>query len=132
MQTSSPKPRADNVLWIASRFIVFGIGGFLVMLVCWATFLGRVTGGHAFSLSPLLSVPLTVLGAVAMLFGVGEWGRWAYLFVFLSIPLSMCLWFLPMFEHAGKEFGVTVPAVAALITYSLARQYYSRRKLSLR
>jgi hypothetical protein len=63
---------------------------------------------------------------VAMLFGVGEWGRWGYLFVFLSIPVSLLLLFL--FPHAGKDVGVLVPALASIGTYITVRTYYASRK----
>ena len=61
-----------------------------------------------------------------MLFGVGEWGRWGYLVVFLSIPVSLLLLFL--MPHAGKDVGVIVPALASVGTYIAVRTYYARRK----
>lgn len=119
-------------LWVAVRFVLFGVGGFVFMFVSWVALLDRMTGGHDFSLNPLLSVAFTVLGAVAMLYGVGGWGRWGYVLVFLSIPCSMFFGLLPMFKHSGKGFGMVVPAMAAGITYFVVRKYYdSRRKKEL-
>jgi hypothetical protein len=59
---------------------------------------------------------------------VGEWGKWVYLGVFLSIPLSMLLWFLPMYPHE-KLAGVAAPVIVAVVAYLLAKRYYSRRAL---
>jgi hypothetical protein len=64
-------------------------------------------------MSPFLLIPLSLIGAAMMLFGVGEWGRWWYLLVFLSIPLSLSLLFL--IPTAANNIGVIlVPALAAL------------------
>jgi len=85
-------------------------------------------------MSPFLLVPLSLVGAVMMLYGVGEWGRWGYLLVFLSIPVSLSLLFLVPtggFFAAfllGKEVGVIVPTVAAVGSYAIVRRYYARGK----
>jgi hypothetical protein len=39
------------------------------------------------TMSPFVSLPIAFAGAVMMLVGVGEWKRWAYLWVFLSMPI---------------------------------------------
>jgi|HubBroStandDraft_4_1064222.scaffolds.fasta_scaffold91136_3 hypothetical protein len=114
--------------WIALRFIVFGVLGFIVMLSSFVALVDRLTSiqherGY---LIPLGLIAVCGLGGVMMLFGVGEWGRWGYLFVFLSIPVSLLLLFL--FPHAGKDVGVLVPALASIGTYITVRAYYARRK----
>ena len=70
-------------VWIALRFIVFGVGGFWLLMFCWIARLEPAT--HL--MNPFLALPLGLIGALMMLFGAGEWGRWAYLWVFLSTPL---------------------------------------------
>ena len=77
-------------------------------------------------LSSLGVLVIFVLGAVMMLYGVGEWGRWGYLLVFLSIPISILL--VCLFTNAGKGVGVLVPALASVGTYITVRAYYARRK----
>ena len=77
--------------------------------------------------SPLLLVPLSLAGAIMMLFGAGEWGRWGYLLVFLSIPVSLAL--LLMTPAGGKEIGFIVPFLAVIFTYIVVRKYYARRKI---
>jgi hypothetical protein len=119
-----------NGTWIVARFVLFGVGGFLGMSVGGFYLIGRVldASGNRDYISPFLSLPLTLLGAVMMLFGVGEWGRWAHLWVFLSIPLSLCaLWLLPPSAGSGKELGVMVPAVALVGSYAIVRRYYRYR-----
>ena len=44
-------------------------------------------------MSPYFALPLAFVGALMMLLGAGEWGRWAYLFVFISTPFVMFLFF---------------------------------------
>jgi hypothetical protein len=58
-------------------------------------------------------ITVSGLGAVMMLFGVGEWSRWGYLSVFLSFPISLLLLFL--FPHAGKDAGAIVPTLASTV-----------------
>jgi hypothetical protein len=94
----------------------------------WVALMDRVTSVRHESgeLSPFLLVPLSLIGAVMMLFGVGEWGRWGYLLVFLSMPMSLSLLFLV--PTGGKDVFVLVPTVSAVVSYIVVRRYYSRRK----
>jgi putative flippase GtrA len=114
--------------WVAVRFVLFGVLGFLVMFGSWVMLLALLLSRHHENgeMSPFLLAPLTFLGALMMLFGVGEWGRWAYLLVFLSIPFSFLLLFLV--PTPGKEVGVIVPSLAAVSTYMVVRRHYARRK----
>jgi len=127
-----PQNFADRALeektWVAVRFVLFGVLGFLVMFGAWVMLLDRLTSirHENGEMSPLLLVPLFLVGAVMMLFGVGEWGRWGYLLVFLSIPVSLGLLFLV--PAGGKDVGVIVPTLAAAGTYVVVRRYYGRRK----
>lgn len=115
-------------VWVAVRFALFGVFGFIVMFGALATLLDRFSsvrheGGE---LSPFLLVPLSLIGALMMLFGVGEWGRWGYLLVFVSIPTSLSLLFL--MPTGSKEAGILVPILAVVVTYSVVRRHYARRK----
>ncbi len=115
-------------VWIAFRFVAFGVFGFVVMFVTFVALIDRVTSIHHEKgwVVPVGLIAVCGLGAVMMLFGVGEWGRWGYLFVFLSIPVSLLLLFL--MPHAGKEVGVIMPALASVGTYITVRAYYAHRK----
>ena len=110
-------------LWIAVRFLVFGVGGFFLMLAAWLSFLDSLN-------SPawrLVFAPMGMIGAVLMLYGVGEWGKWAYLGVFLSIPLSMLLWFLPSYPQ-DKLWGALTPAIVVTVAYLFAKLHYWRQQ----
>jgi hypothetical protein len=92
-ETVMAKNPSLRTAWIALRFIVFGVFGFIVMLSSFVALVDRLTSiqherGY---LIPLGLIAVCGLGEVMMLFGVGEWGRWGYLFVFLSIPVSLLL-----------------------------------------
>jgi hypothetical protein len=103
--------------------------GFWIMMEAWEVLLERLTWGRHddVGMNPFLLIPLSVAGAAMMLFGVGEWGRWWYLLVFLSIPVSLSLLFL--IPTAGKNVGViVVPALAAVGTYAVVRRRYAYRK----
>jgi hypothetical protein len=90
-------------------------------------FVGGVFYQDRDSITPFLSLPLVFIGLFMMLYGAGEWRRWAYLWVFLSIPISLCL--LHLIPGAGNDKGspVIVSAVAAFGTYAGVRAYYARR-----
>lgn len=126
--------------WHAIRFILFGVGGFWIMMLFWVEFLVRVKGDvhfHDGFVSPFLSLPLIFVGAVMMLIGVGEWGRWGYLWVFLSVPVSLSslflmpesFWSLSIVD--AKLFGITVcgvaVGVASTASYRIVRRYYRHK-----
>ena len=115
-------------VWVAFRFVAFGVFGFIVMFFAFMELIDRLTSIHHEKgfVVPIGLIVVCGLGAVMMLFGVGEWGRWGYLFVFLSIPVSLLLLFL--MPHAGKDVGVIVPTLASVGTYIVVRAYYARRK----
>jgi biotin transporter BioY len=128
MTNSRPLPRTLwKKIWVAVRFLIFGVFGFLLMFVSWVNLVGRFVSTHHESgeMNPFLLAFLSFLGALMMLFGVGEWGRWAYLLVFLSIPVSLLLLFL--LPHSGKDVGVLVPTLAAVGTLIIVRRYYASK-----
>ena len=111
-------------IWVAVRFVAFGVGGFLLLLFSCITLVERFTSPRQGHTSPYLACALAVAGALMMLFGVSEWGRWAYLWVFLSVPLSV---FLLSVIPSDKGSGVLVFAVPLLVSYIAVRTYYRRR-----
>jgi hypothetical protein len=123
---------AENSLlgnvWIAVRFLVFGVFGFVVMIFAFVMLVDQLISVHHADgyLGALGLIAVSGLGAVMMLFGVGEWGRWGYLLVFFSLPVSLL--FLFLIPHAGKDAGVIVPTLASVSTYGVVRAYYARRK----
>ena len=114
-------------IWIGVRFVLFGVGGFWLMILAWVQFLDNFTTPRLGSIWELVFLPVGFIGAVLMLYGVGEWGRWAYIWVFLSIPLSMLLWFVPFYPQ-DKLAGALAPAIVAVSAYFLAKRYYLDRE----
>jgi len=74
-----------ETLWLAVRFVLFGVGGFVLLMASWFVLFGWL-GSHRW-MNSLLTLFLALAGAAMMLLGSGQWGRWAYLCVFLSMPI---------------------------------------------
>jgi len=113
--------------WIAFRFMLFGFVAFWVMLYSTTALTQLVFGRDQHFIAPLLSLPLITIGALLMLYGVGEWRRWAYLWVFFSIPASFCLVVLILPRTGSKVLPVIVIAAAAFAVHARVRAYYARR-----
>ena len=118
--------KAVYKLWIATRFIVFGVGGFVLLIVCWIGLVSRMDDPREQFLHPAIALPLVLAGALMILFGVGEWGRWAYLWVFISTPLvvSVMLLFPDSKWGNSKEAGVLIISLPMILSYLVVRQYY--------
>jgi hypothetical protein len=78
-------------IWIAIRFIVFGVGGFIALWISWLSLIFAFDPPSQRLFSPFVAVPLALVGALMMLYGGGQWGRWAYLWVFVSVPIVITL-----------------------------------------
>jgi hypothetical protein len=144
--------RSQQILakvWICIRFVVFGLAGFQLMFYGVLCFLQRVFEGRPqfekgtddviIGLSPLLSLPLGLVGTMMVLFGVGELKRWRYSLVFLSMPVSLYA-SLRLCEYGADRLSqtaglsqttmaivvCTVMLVCASGTYTLVRRYYDR------
>ena len=107
-------------------FLALGIPGLFVLLggsVFFADFLFRADLGKA-----MISLVGTVLGAFAVLAGIGKTHEPAYLIVFFSFPvtlfLSSCVW------PGDKGIPILALAVIAVVTNVLVQRYYRGRKLS--
>src|SRR3989442_111727 len=123
---ASPTSVGQNVR-LALRFILFVFVGFWVMLYSTAALMARLDERDQHFISPFLSMPLIVIGALLMLYGVGEWRRWAYLWVFLSIPASLCLMVLILPWTGSKVLPVIVIAAAAFAIHARLRAHYAQR-----
>jgi len=120
-------------LWIVERFIMFGVGGFLLLMISWLALVLRFSSPPETIANPFLAFLLALFGALMMLFGVGEWGRWAYLWVFVSTPLMVSLFlvipwpkWLANLNLGGKETGVLLFALPFVVSYFAVRRYYRR------
>jgi hypothetical protein len=127
MDVTTPGKSIVRKAWIVVRFVLFGCLGLYVVFVFTVAFVAQVFYQDRDSITPFLSLPLAFVGLFMMLYGVGEWRRWAYLWVFLSMPISLCLFLL--IPGAGNDKGspVIIAAVTAFATYAGVRAYYARR-----
>jgi hypothetical protein len=114
-------------VWLALRFLLFGFVGFWVMLYSAMAFMLRVFEHNQQFITPFLSLPLIIIGALLILYGVGAWKRWAYLCVFLSVPASLGLVFLILPGTSSKILPVIVIAATAFAVHARVRAYYAGR-----
>ncbi len=76
----------------AIRFVVLAVPGFLIFTVCCLGLIIELSYGEPFVMDPAMAPILGLVGALMILAGTGQWGRWAYLCVFLSIPITGLVW----------------------------------------
>jgi hypothetical protein len=114
--------------WIALRFVLFGLGGLWLLIIFSFELIAGVHPQPATvtSISPLLALPIALAGALMMLFAVGAWGQWAYLWVILSIPITLLLTAIVVPGDKGLAVGLAI-AVTASATNAAVRAYYRRR-----
>jgi hypothetical protein len=131
MSSKSTTQTLARKLWIAFRFVLFGVGGFALLWISMLALVDFSSPGERW-MSPYFALPLSFVGALMMLFGAGEWGRWAYLFVFISTPFVMFLFFVipwPKWvdNNLNKGSIVLIFVLPFILTYIAARRYYRRR-----
>lgn len=103
------------------------------MLLGSVAFVVRVFDGDQNMMSWLLFLPLAVGGVFMVLYGVGEWGRWGYLLVFLSIAVTFIACSFAdslLFPHSGKEhvpLALGITGIVAFITLAAVRSFYESR-----
>jgi hypothetical protein len=135
---TSNSRNACGRIWIAIRFIVFGVGGFIALWISWLSLIFAFDPPSQRLFSPFVAVPLALVGALMMLYGGGQWGRWAYLWVFVSVPIVITLLGMLSGVYLALDFvfakplllvGIPLPMV---VSYLLVRRYYrlqDRQKL---
>ena len=122
-------------LWIALRFIVFGVGGFIAVWIGGISLAVSLDPGPSDMLRPVVALPLMFIGGLMMMFGSGVWRRWAYLWVFLSAPIVMAILmvvdrYLPKWEQyvPFDPKGILFFAAPMILSYWAAKRYYKRRE----
>ncbi len=119
--------------WVAIRFIVFGIGGFLALWISWLSLILAFDPPSERWLSPYVAAPLSFVGALMMLYGGGQWGRWAYLWVFVSVPIVVSPLLLLAGAYPALDFlapkgpGIILFALPMAVSYAFAKRYYRRQ-----
>ncbi len=120
-------------IWIAIRFIVFGIGGFLAVWISWLSLIFAFDPPSERWLSPYMAAPLSFVGALMMLYGGGQWGRWAYLWVFVSVPIVVSPLLLLARAYPALDFlapkgpGIILFALPMAVSYAFVKRYYRRQ-----
>ena len=123
--------RVGQAIWVVIRLVLFGWGGFIVLLygaVGLATYVEwMINPDVPYSPSPILALPIMVGGALLMLYGAGQWKRWAYLWVFFSMPISLLVLLLisiPFPFLADEEISVLFFGLAACVANAIVKKYY--------
>jgi hypothetical protein len=125
--STTPSSTIGRKVWIGVRFVLFGFVGFGVMLYSALSLILTVLHRQQEIFSPNLAAPLTVVGALMIVYGVGEWKRWAYVWVFPSIPTSLFLTSIIPGGDRDKGLPVVVAAIAAFSSSAAVRAYYARK-----
>ncbi len=106
------------------RFVICGIGGFWLMLLSTLSCYGFLMGERVDFLHPLLALPLAILSSLMLLYGIGQWRKWAYLWVFHA-PLPTALLFEFLTGEHGKEAILAPIIVSPLVAYFAVQAYYA-------
>lgn len=139
--TTQNENRTQRKIEAAVKLIVLAVPGFLILMFCWLGLVVELCYGEPLVMNPLLGVPLAFVGSLMILSGTGQWGRWAYLLVFLSIPIVALVWALfssfmleapsnPL-QMYPKLLGMALFALPAIFSYVIVSQYYKRKADSL-
>src|SRR6267142_2992177 len=134
IDTPQIRPTIARKIWITIRLVVFGIGGFVALWVSWLSIIFAFGPPGDRFLSPFVAAPLSLVGALMMLYGGGQWGRWAYLWVFLSVPIvaSPLGWVSATYPAPALDFIFAKPLILVgfplpmVVSYLFVRRYYRR------
>jgi hypothetical protein len=121
----------------AIKFVVLAVPGFLIFVGCCLGLIIELSYGEPFTTDPALAPLLALVSALMILAGAGQWGRWAYLWVFLPTPFAGLAWALlfqgnisldPL-QTYPKLLGMAVFALPMIGSYAIVNGYYSRKAL---
>jgi hypothetical protein len=106
-------------------FVFCAIPGLFLFLVFSTAMFGKFYDQNFNAPNPILSGVVATLGMAVMLIGVGRFKQWKYLFVFLSIPISLFGYILLDTHAAGGKLapGIAVASIAFLTLYLVRRSY---------
>jgi hypothetical protein len=105
------------------RFAFLGVGGLWLSALCGLSLAMDLFGHDKPILHPALACTGLLSAALAMLAGVGQWGRWLYLIPFLTWPFV-----LTPFLRIDSYGGVLVGAVLAFSPVWLISTWYRRKQ----
>src|SRR4051812_24485899 len=128
MQASNELKEQGRTIWLAIRFLIFGLAGFCFTTECSLGFLSIIYDDPASESAGLIFLALFIgIGTLMMLYGFGAWGRWDCYWVFLGLHLSSlyAVWAYNRPESdGGKMLGLAIIlAVGTAITWVKARSF---------
>jgi hypothetical protein len=115
-------------IWIAIRFVIFCVGGFLLTMVSWANLESRFTAPRTDFMSPYPAAPLLLVGAFADAFR-----RWRM--APLGLPVGVCF-YSDRYLFSGtaatifcrrQNKGMLIFSLPVVISYVVVRGYYRRQ-----
>jgi hypothetical protein len=129
--------RTQQKIEFAIRFFTLGVGGFLILTFCCLALIVELSYGEPFVMNPFLGIPLAFVGGLMIMAGTGQWRRWAYMWIFLSIPITASIWVLLVPFLAENQFldrhwidsrllGMLVFGLPMILSYVFVRRYYQR------
>jgi len=135
-ETRQSRERTQKKIDFAIKFVALAVPGFLIFMACCLGLIIELSYGEPFVMDPAMAPILGLVSALMILAGTGQWGRWAYLWVFLSIPIVGLLWamifkrdnFFDPLATYPKLLGVAVFALPMIDSYVLVNRYYARKE----
>ena len=129
--------RTQQKIETALRVIVLAIPGFLILMFCDLGLIVEFLYGEPMMVDPFVGLGLASVSTLMILVGTGQWGRWAYSFVFLSIPTvgvigTLLSRFLPEIHSdqnliVTRLLGTAVFALPMIVSYVIVNAYYRRK-----
>lgn len=112
---------------VALRFIIFAIPGLILYLICILALIVEIEEKGFTNINPILSGFLALLGILSMLYGAGKWKQWRYIWIFISIPLSILLCEISNIEIFDPKLDIgLVVLLAASLTSCVVRRSYKK------
>jgi hypothetical protein len=129
--------RTQQKIEFAIRFFTLGVVGFLIVTFCCLALIVELSYGEPFVMNPFLGIPLAFVGGLMILAGTGQWRRWAYMWVFLAVPIAALIWgllsslllenqFLDQHGMDTRLLGMLVFGLPMVLSYAFVRRYYLR------
>lgn len=124
---SSENRKSQSKMVVALRFIFSAIPGLCLFLIFVFAFFIEIEKKGSANIHPLFSGSIVILGILMMLYGAGLWKQWRYVWVFVSIPLSILLYDFLNIEIIDEKLDIGLVALlAASFTNGVVRQLYKK------
>ncbi|EEF59277.1 hypothetical protein [Pedosphaera parvula] len=132
MQISIELKEQVRTVWLAIRFLIFGLLGFWFATACSSAFLSTVYDSPVSESGALIFMPIFIcLGALMMLFGFNAWRRWDCFWVFLSLHVSFlyAIWAYERTESdKAKMLGsMLIVAAGVLLAWIKSRSHHQQQ-----